>query len=214
MSHVATLENHPVSNFLFNDPSELCTLSHMDFNSHDIDLSVLESLMAIEDENAQLGLSKVRVIRGQSTIRPVPELKGTLTSRLNCLVDESHGCITQAEWREKAKVHPAYELIYAELADAHATGTLEQKFDAMEKFGVEVYFDRASELLTLGLNVTKIRAGFGEVITMKDLRNKRTLDIINEVGFGLLKDEESKPESLIPQAATFYITFQLGGKAV
>jgi hypothetical protein len=210
MSHAETLMSHPIHKFLADDLADIERDHHVELVEHDFDLSDLESLMETEDENARLGLGKVRSTEVDSPLKPVPELRGTLNSRLNCLLDETVGCITQAEWREKAKVHPAYELIYAELREAFFAGTMDRTFDSMEKFGVEVYFDRSCNLLTLGLSMTKMRAGFGEVIVMKDLRNKRALDIINEVGFGLLKDEETKPESIAPQTATFYITFQLG----
>jgi hypothetical protein len=194
---------HPINQFL---------ADHSDQWAQDIDLSRLDEVIFQEEESHLIkqGLSAVRVTRVGQGLPEIREVKGTLTSRLNCLLDETTGCITQAEWREKAKVHPAYELIYAELREAFDTQELTQKFDVMEKFGVEVYYDRGTKLLTLGLNASKIRKGFSEVISMKDIRNKRALDIINNVGFGLLKEDDNKPESVAPQAATFYITFQLG----
>jgi len=175
------------------------------FSHFEPDLSGLDDVMALEE--SIYPLSRTRVIR-PAVWHTAAEPQGTLSSRIHCIADESEGCITQSEWRERAKAHPAFAIINDELQLAFDTGALTAKFDELEKIGCEVFFDKSKSVMTLGLNLAKLRKGFNEISQLVDLRNKRVLNLVN--GHNPLIDRNVA--HVVPQleALTFFVTFELG----
>lgn len=211
-----TLINHPIQNFLAAHPAdffpEVPNVIEEEFI--EINSDELERLMYGEEKTPTFthdpSLGEVRVAsRATPLLLEKTEVTGTLTSRIFALADDTEGCATQAEWREKIKQHPAYSRVFEEIFHAHCHNNLTQIFDRLEGVGCEVYFNKATAELTLGLNLKKMRKGFGEHIKLKDIRNKKALNMVNDIGHLSLALKEPEAEVAEMITPTFFLTLQL-----
>ncbi|MNZ13944.1 hypothetical protein D3C78_308540 [compost metagenome] len=186
----------------------------------DIDHSALENIMRQEETQPKDDLfghilSPARTIAkadyfSHGRNEPVP---GTLTSRIFSLLEETHGCIIQTDFRDKVVDHPALELVRDELVAASVQGDLNHKFDLIEATGAIVVYDRSKFLVTIGLNRVTMRSKIRENLHMVDLRNARIIDRLNGVpdaSFDFEPKKNKRAEPSQPEmSTTFYVSFKL-----
>jgi len=206
---IQSIKNHPIQNFLLDSIDQL----HEQCERED-----LQSMRANAHGYTSLEVNDRAVVMSSEVARavplPVPPVtRGTIRSRLYSIADDSTGCETQGAWREKAKSHPAYLPIYQELREAYEAGQLPQMFDRLEGMGFEVYYDREATLMTIGLNLAKLRAGFKEVTEVRDLRNKKALDVVNNVRHSVIDTLHVADTEIVvePFNPSYYLTFDLSG---
>lgn len=205
LSHeVSRIIRHPIFKQLADDVS--------DFTDVNIDDAELEKVMMHEDNT----LSASRIVQREVAFNHMETKlpRGTLTSRLRTLANESIGCTMQQDFRMKMHDHPAFELVADELRQVNAVGDIAKAFDLIESIGVTVAFDKSEQILTLGFNLDKMNMGIREHSKMFDSNNKRIIDRINGDYFGrtLINQVKDMPTEVMPvggMSVSFYISFQI-----